>query len=119
IHNVDTAVLLRRFVEEQKPLGFLATGKTRASSAGKPQELDEMLLASMQIDAGTVDNFGQCQSGDDSVSADPISTSGRPVRKQPVLESTLAQEPLFLQLLKMRSEAQSFMEEQGANLLFL
>lgn len=40
-------------------------------------------------------------------------------RSGPVLQAALTPESLFVQLLKMRSEAQTFVEEQGANLLFL
>lgn len=40
-------------------------------------------------------------------------------RRKPQLQAKLAPEALFLQLLKIRTEATTLLEEQGANLLFL
>lgn len=113
--NVDVPALLERLLESDKPIGFVAMGKERTAAA-KPQDLDDVLLASMESDK---EDSAQGQSAGTPPEDPPDTTPRQTKRKVPVLESALAPEPLFLQLLKMRSEAQSFVEEQGANLLFL
>ncbi len=121
--------LLGRMLDEQKAVGFIANGKSKSS---KSEDLDEVFIATLPDASSEVeetisgpapreenDLFGPSASDDMEASATLQKRVRITSRRSPMIETALSPAALFLQLLKMRSDAQTFLEEQGANLLFL
>lgn len=131
IQDCQADELLLAFLEEKKALIFQAASLNQRVTIADTDDTDialdaellEALGASQDQDKVThpagrtraqitsQDTGGGAASNSKALSATKRTT--------PVLQIALTQEALFLQLFKMRSEAQTFVEEQGANLLFL
>lgn len=126
IQGCEADELLPALLDAEKSLRFEATGKRRslAASVGNVDEnqaaLEQEVLGTLLAHEGEEDDASGL-SIDSSETSLPIGgkATRSPRRTGPVLQVALAPESLFVQLLKMRSEAQTFVEEQGANLLFL
>jgi very-short-patch-repair endonuclease/DNA polymerase III delta prime subunit len=123
IQGIEAGELFSALLGTQKSLPFEATARKRSTAtktgsseeeqANVGQEMLEALLTQR-----TEDDVGEASNA--SPESAPTAKVGRSSRRSgPVLQAALTPEALFVQLLKMRSEAQTFVEEQGANLLFL
>lgn len=111
------------YVEEKALSFFAAEPKSNPSGArpGNASELAEDDEGELGFsDLELLSELSQTRSLDMAAasSADEASAKGRKAAKLRLL-TALDDERLFLQLLKMRAEAQSYVDEQGVNVLFL
>lgn len=129
-HQADGGHVLDVLIDKQKNLTWLAIGKARKGDA--EAALGDLLLENQQ----PLDDEGGLPSANTSDVSDGIAvpagdtyavadsgvgglSARRTGKAATQILSSLAPEPLFLQLFKLRSEANTLLEEQGANLLFL
>lgn len=130
--NVQSAVaesLLIALVDNQKTLTFRATGvgRTSASAAAGSQATTAPTIAAPRSFAddstdGDVERVDTkpCNSSPVLEGAQPLPNQTKPVgHRAHELQVASTEDSLSLQLLKIRADAQAFVEEQGANLLFL
>ena len=132
--TVQSAVaesILIALVDDQKTLSFRATGISRnsAQDAAGSQTKTELTTYASHSSPSESNNHSDVE----RVAAKPSDLTPAPKNAQPSppfpaktgrqhahqLQVASTEESLALQLLKMRSDAQAFVEEQGANLLFL
>jgi very-short-patch-repair endonuclease/DNA polymerase III delta prime subunit len=124
IQGCRASELLKVLLEDQKSLAFEATGKRNqsASSIGKSDANDAVLETELFEVLSTQDGTADGMALDDALAPGSLNAARSAQgakRAGATLQAALTPESLFIQLLKMRSEAQTFVEEQGANLLFL
>lgn len=103
----------------EKALAFVASDKPKraaAAGAGRSAESEEE-LASNELELLSELSHAEAQRAAPD-GADEGDTKGRRAAKVR-LKTGLDEERLFLQLLKIRAEAQGFIEEQGVNVLYL
>lgn len=106
----DTGEVFDALYGEEKALAIVAADKTRRATADAAlaatdlELLEELSHAPAQHDAPD--------------GADEAAPKGRKAARIR-LQTSLDEERLFLQLLKIRSEAQAYIEEQGVNVLYL
>ena len=130
-YQADAAHLLEVLIDQQKKLTWVATGKARQGDAEtaldtllleeqRPIEIDGDAASAQDFrvseESGTSEVVQISESEGLSYARTPAKRTGRAALQ---IMSSLSPEPLFLQLLKLRSEANTLLEEQGANLLFL
>ncbi|MEB3197709.1 MAG: DUF4011 domain-containing protein, partial [Candidatus Sericytochromatia bacterium] len=105
--DFDPAVVFEALYVQQNALGFTALGRTKATTGNGEGELDGADLSLLEA-LGDASALPQ-----ETVDASPRRD------KQVRLFSALGPEPLQLQLLKLRTEAQTHIEEKGVNVLYL
>lgn len=119
----DTQAVFDALYVNQKSLGFGATAKAPRQSelvvAHARNSIQEESLAADEL--ALMEEIGASRAlvpYRPTIEADAARPSGR--RPAPLrLQTTLDDERLFLQLLKIQLEARTFVEEQGVNTLFL
>lgn len=138
IQNAQASVLLPTLIDLQKALMFEATASTRPIDDKRgPEDIASTGTLLPGYDAVTREqddahsnSIGLALSSEGEIRkaiSEPSSATSHSQQagsqsrrvKGASLEVALTQDALALQLLKIRAEAQTFVEEQGANLLFL
>lgn len=123
LQGVEAGELFSVLLGEQKSLPFEATAKKRSTSTKTGSLEDEQTKIEQEMLEALLTKKDEDDADEalcPSPKSVPTAKAGRSSRRSgPVLQAALTPDALFVQLLKMRSEAQTFVEEQGANLLFL
>lgn len=104
---------------DEKALAFLASDKPKrasASGASSSAESDDD-LGSSDLELLSELSHAQAQRAAPDATDDATPKGRRAAKVR--LQTALDEERLFLQLLKIRAEAQSYIEEQGVNVLYL
>ncbi|RQO59361.1 DUF3320 domain-containing protein [Paucibacter sp. KBW04] len=122
--QADAGEVFKAVYEEEKALSFFAAEPKRADSKtakglGTEEETGEDELGSSDLELLSELSQARALDGTVGLAGDEASTKGRSKASKVRLLTALDEERLFLQLLKMRAEAQSFVEEQGVNVLYL
>ena len=118
--QAEASAVFEALYLEEKPLSFASTGP-------KPRRTGQQEAGDAALDQGDgaagsaeMELLGELSLARSMVQAagDAGANKGRKANKIR-LQTLLDEERLFLQLFKMRAEAQSYVEEQGVNVLYL
>lgn len=110
--------VLKILYRQDKAMTFAAMPEKRLRQIAGSQSADDQ--AALAQDDSTLELLHELEGVNWAASSDPEDAAGENRRRtDTMLQTALTEERLFLNLLKIHTEAQTYIQEQGVNVLFL